>query len=180
MSSQNDSSLAVREARAGDLAAIRAIYNEGIADRVATLDLDPKTDAEIADWFAVRSDGHYAVVVATRDDAVVGWASLNPFSHRCAYREVADLSIYVARAARGTGAGTALIRAVEDVARRNGFHKIVLFAVTFNAAGQRLYRKAGYREVGIFREQGVLDGRFVDVLAMERLFPADDRGERLL
>ncbi len=169
MSSQNDSSLAVREARAGDLAAIRAIYNEGIADRVATLDLDPKTDAEIADWFAVRSDGHYAVVVATRDDDIVGWASLNPYSHRCAYANVADLSIYVARAARGTGVGTVLLNAVENLARRNGFHKIVLFALAFNAAGQRLYRKAGYREVGVFREQGVLEGRFVDVIAMEKL-----------
>jgi L-amino acid N-acyltransferase YncA len=169
MSSPNDTSLAVRSARAGDLAAIRAIYNEGIADRGATLDLDPKTEAEIVDWFAARSDGHYAVVVATREDAIVGWASLNPYSHRCAYANVADLSIYVARAARGTGAGTLLLRAVEDVARCNGFHKIVLFALTVNAAGQRLYRKAGYREVGIFREQGVLDGRFVDVIAMEKL-----------
>jgi L-amino acid N-acyltransferase YncA len=169
MSSPTDTSLAVREARAGDRAAIRAIYNEGIADRIATLDLEPKTEAEIGDWFAVRSDGHYAVVVATRDHAVVGWASLNPYSHRCAYADVADLSIYVARSARGAGVGAVLLTAVEDVARRNGFHKIVLFALAFNATGQRLYRKAGYREVGVFREQGVLDGRFVDVIAMEKL-----------
>jgi L-amino acid N-acyltransferase YncA len=158
-----------REARAGDLAAIRAIYNEGIADRLATLDTDLKTEAEIAEWFVLRSDSHYAVVVATRAEAVVGWASLNPYTHRCAYANVADLSIYVARAARGTGVGTALLAAIEAVARRNGFHKIVLFALTLNAAGQRLYRKAGYREVGIFREQGRLDGRFVDVIAMEKL-----------
>jgi L-amino acid N-acyltransferase YncA len=169
MPSPTDTSLAVREARVDDLAAIRAIYNEGIADRMATLDLEPKTDAEIAAWFADRSDGHYAVVVATRGDAVVGLASLNPYSHRCAYANVADLSIYVGRESRGGGAGTVLIGAVEDLARRNGFHKIVLFALTFNEAGQRLYRKAGYREVGIFREQGRLDGRFVDVIAMEKL-----------
>ena len=173
MSSENDTSLAVRNARAGDLAAIRAIYNEGIADRAATLDLEPKSDGEIADWFAVRSDGHYAVVVATRDGHIVGWASLNPYSHRCAYANVADLSIYVARSARGTGVGAVLLNAVEDVARRGGFHKIVLFALTFNAAGQRLYRKAGYREVGVFREQGVLEDRFVDVIAMEKLLRID-------
>src|SRR5580698_9481818 len=100
MPSPSDAGVLAREAHAGDLAAIRAIYNEGIADRIATLDLDPKTEAQIAEWFALRSDGHYAVVVATRGDAVVGWASLNPYSHRCAYANVADLSIYVARAAR--------------------------------------------------------------------------------
>ncbi len=161
-----------REAEGGDLAAIRAIYNEGIADRIATLDLDPKSETEIAEWFALRNDGHYVVVVATRDDAIVGWASLNPYSHRCAYANVADLSIYIARVARGTGVGTVLLEAIEAVGRRNGFHKIVLFALTLNAAGKRLYRKAGYREVGIFREQGRLDGRFVDVVAMEKLLPA--------
>jgi L-amino acid N-acyltransferase YncA len=35
--------------------------------------------------------------------------------------------------------------------------------------GQGLYRKSGYREVGVFRNQGRLDGTFVDVMAMEKL-----------
>jgi len=45
----------------------------------------------------------------------------------------------------------------------------VRFTFAFNAAGQRLYRKFGYREVGTFAEQGRLDGKFVDVVAMEKI-----------
>jgi L-amino acid N-acyltransferase YncA len=163
-------SLRVREARPDDLAAIRRIYNEGIEDRVATLDSDPKSDDEILEWFAAHG-GRYSVVVAERDDALVGWASLNPYSHRCAYAGVADLSVYVARDARGSGVGTTLLSAIETSARQHEFHKIVLFALTGNEPGLRLYRKAGFREVGVFREQGRLDGRPVDVVAMERLLP---------
>jgi len=162
------SSLLVRDARTTDLAAIREIYNQGIVDRIATLDEDPKTEADILAWFE-QHGARYAVVVAQRDETIVGWASLNPYSHRCAYRGVADLSIYVARTARGSGVGTTLLNEIELRARRADFHKIVLFALTENNAGLRLYRKLRYRDVGIFKEQGRLDGRFVDVIAMEKL-----------
>ena len=160
--------IAVRSATADDLGAIRRIYNEGIEDRIATLDEDPKDDAAIQEWWSVHA-GRYAVIVAECDGAIVGWASLNPYSHRCAYAGVADLSIYVSRAARGSGVGKVLLSHLEDVARANGFYKIVLFTFPFNELGQRLYRGLGYREVGVFKEQGRLDGRPTDVMAMEKL-----------
>jgi len=168
ISRQMIEALAIRRAELADLEPIRHIYNEGIADRVATLDEDPKDSAEIAEWWE-RHAGRYAVLVAEREDEIVGWASLNPYSHRCAYAGVADLSIYVKRSARGTGVGKPLLAALEHVARENEFYKIVLFTFPFNEAGQRLYRGLGYREVGIFKEQGRLDGRPTDVMAMEKL-----------
>ncbi|HEX3467219.1 MAG TPA: arsinothricin resistance N-acetyltransferase ArsN1 family A [Candidatus Elarobacter sp.] len=163
------SALKVREARFEDLEAIRLIYNEGIADGIATLDEDPKAPDEIVTWWADHG-GRYAVLVAeSTDAAILGWASLNPYSHRCAYRGVADLSVYVARRSRGTGVGSALLRALEKTAKGHDFHKIVLFTLPFNDGGQRLYRRNAYREVGVFKEQGRLDGHFVDVMAMEKI-----------
>jgi L-amino acid N-acyltransferase YncA/protein-tyrosine-phosphatase len=161
--------LRVRGASAGDLDAIRRIYNEGIEDRIATLDEDPKTADDMTAWWSAH-EGRYAVLVAenARGD-IAGWASLNPYSHRCAYAGVADLSVYVARDARGAGTGSLLLRALEKTAKANAFHKIVLFTFAFNTGGQGLYRKLGYREVGTFREMGRLDGRFVDVMAMEKI-----------
>jgi len=161
--------LRTRSAELTDLDAIGRIYNEGIEDRIATLDESPKDAADMEAWWAAHS-GRYAVLVALdRVDATVGWASLNPYSHRCAYNGVADLSIYVARNARGTGVGSLLLAALEKRAKEHRFHKIVLFTLPFNAQGQRLYRKFGYREVGVFAEQGRLDGAFVDVMAMEKI-----------
>ena len=170
------SALRARNATAADLDAIGRIYNEGIEDRIATLDEDPKTADDITAWWDAHRD-RYAVLVAERDAGdVVGWASLNPYSHRCAYAGVADLSIYVTRAARGTGVGSALLAELETAAKQRAFHKIVLFTFAFNAGGQGLYRKFGYREVGTFREQGRLDGRFVDVMAMEKILAPSATG----
>jgi phosphinothricin acetyltransferase len=164
--------LSVREGDACDLEAIRRIYNEGIEDRIATLDEDPKSVEDIQAWFAEHG-GRFAVLVAERDGTVAGWASINRYAQRCAYAGVADLSVYVARAARGSGVGSALLAALEQAALARGFHKIVLFTFAFNVPARRLYAACGFREVGVFHEQGRLEGRFVDVLAMEKiLLPA--------
>jgi phosphinothricin acetyltransferase len=159
----------VRSATPDDLDAIRRTYNDGIADRIATLDTDAKSAEDIRAWWTDHT-GRYAVLVAEdHSGSILGWASLNPYSHRCAHRGVADLSVYVGREHRGNGVGSLLLGALERTAKANDFHKIVLFALATNTIGQRLYRKAGYAEVGVFREHGQLDGTFVDVLAMEKI-----------
>ncbi|OPG15713.1 arsinothricin resistance N-acetyltransferase ArsN1 family A [Ferroacidibacillus organovorans] len=160
--------LMLRAAQRTDLEDILTIYNQGIEDRIATLEADMKDSVYIENWFANHVD-RYAVIVAEEDGVTLGWASLNPYSHRCAYAGVADLSVYIRRTARGKGVGSALLLKLQEVARQHGFHKIVLFTFPFNQAGQGLYRKMGYREVGVFKNQGILDGQFIDVMAMEVL-----------
>lgn len=157
----------IRAARADDADAICAIYNEGIADR-ATLETEPRTSDERRSWLTAR-DARHPVVVVESDGVVVGWASLNVFNARDAYRHVADISVYIARAARGKGAGTALLERLVELGREIGFHKLVLAGFSWNAASVALYKRLGFREVGVYREQGLLDGRWVDVLLMERL-----------
>src|SRR5579863_5917996 len=126
----------VRSAADADMAAIARIYNQGIEDRIATLEASPKPEAEVRAMFAGR-DGRYEVLVAERSDgSVVGWASLNPYSHRCAYDGVADLSVYVERSSRGKGIGAQLLASLEERARARGFHKIVLYTLPENGAGQ--------------------------------------------
>ena len=157
----------VRSARPDDAEAICAIYNEGMEDR-ATLETEPRTSEERRSWLAAR-DARHPVVVVESDGVVIGWASLNVFNARDAYRHIADISVYVARVARGKGAGTALLERLVELGREVGFHKLVLAGFPTNAASVALYRRLGFREVGIYREQGLLDGRWVDVLLMERL-----------
>ena len=98
-----------------------------------------------------------------------GRASLNVFNPRHAYDHVADLSLYVERDARGRGVGRQLLEALIARATELGYHKLVLAAFPWNEAGMRAYRRAGFREVGIYREQGRLDERWVDTIVMEKI-----------
>jgi L-amino acid N-acyltransferase YncA len=163
----------LRDATQADVPRICAIHNQGIEDRVATLDVDPHTLNEQLEWFRRHGSRHPVVVAETataRD--IIGWASLNQFSARPAYRYVADLSVYVDRGWRGKGVGTLLLRAIEARAHSCGYHKIVLSAFPFNQAGMRLYEKFGFRTVGIYHEQGLIDGHWVDTIIMEKLLAA--------
>jgi phosphinothricin acetyltransferase len=158
----------LRDATQADVPRICAIHNQGIEDRLATLDVDPHTPDEQFEWFC-RHDSRHPVVVAETAGGIIGWASLNQFSARPAYRYVADLSVYVDRDWRGKGIGTLLLRAIEARACSCGYHKIVLSAFPFNQAGMRLYEKFGFRTVGIYHEQGLIDGRWVDTIIMEKV-----------
>jgi phosphinothricin acetyltransferase len=158
----------IRPANPADVPEIARIYNEGIRDRLATLETEERTPQERLAWLQAHDERH-PVLVAERAGAVAGWGSLNVFNPRPAYGHVADFSIYVGREARGAGIGKALLAALIERARELGYHKLVLAAFPANEAGMRLYTRFGFREVGVYREQGLLDGRWVDVIIMERL-----------
>jgi phosphinothricin acetyltransferase len=162
------SDLSIRQAMPEDAAAICAIYNQGIVDRVATLETELRTPEERRRWLEARGPRH-PVIAAAADGAVVGWGSLNAFNPRPAYDHVADLSVYVERGWRGRGVGRHLLARLIELAREQGYHKMVLAALAGNAAGVALYERMGFARVGIYREQGQLDGRWIDVLVMDRL-----------
>lgn len=159
----------IREATREDAAAIAHIYNQGIEDRTATLETLLRTPEERAEWLSSRGPRHPVIVAVDGSGTVVGWGSLNPFNPRPAYDHVADFSVYVAREHRGRGVGDVLLGALEERARGLGYHKMVLAAFLTNAPGMRLYERHEFHTVGIYHEQGLLDGRWVDVLLMEKL-----------
>lgn len=159
----------IREATREDAAAIAHIYNQGIEDRSATLETQLREPEERAEWLATRAPRHPVLVAVNSSGSVTGWGSLNPFNPRAAYDHVVDFSIYVAREQRGRGIGDALLGALEARARMLGYHKMVLAAFPTNAPGMHLYERHGFRTVGIYHEQGMLDGHWVDVIIMEKL-----------
>jgi L-amino acid N-acyltransferase YncA len=61
----------------------------------------------------------------------------------------------------------ALIQAAQEA----GFWKLLSRIFPENAASLGLVRKLGFREVGIYEKHGQLDGRWRDVVILERLIP---------
>jgi L-amino acid N-acyltransferase YncA len=160
--------IVIRKATETDIESIQTIYNEGIEDRIATLETEKKDYCFMKNWFE-NHNGRYHIIVAEEEGEILGWASLNPYNNRAAYLGVADLSLYISRENRGKGIGGKLLESIQTLAKENDFHKIVLFTFPFNQLGQGLYRNKGFREVGVFKDQGILNGQYVDVMAMEKL-----------
>ena len=148
--------LKIRDAIPGDALALLDIYRPFVTDTAVSFELEPPTLAEFEARIA-SAQSKWAWLVAERDGRVIAWASLNRFNPRPAYDHVADLSIYVQREWRGQGVGRRLLEALVARASELGYHKIVLAAFPWNEAGMRAYARAGFREVGIYREQGRLE-----------------------
>ena len=159
----------VRPATAADAGAICRIYNQGIEDRVATLETELRTPDERRAWLENRSPRHPVIVAEAGPATIIAWGSLNVFNPREAYRFVADFSVYVERESRGKGVGRVILERLIGLGREHGFHKLVLSAFPTNANGMALYTKLGFRTVGVYREQGRLDGKWVDTIIMENL-----------
>jgi len=166
------SAIALRPATPADAAAICQIYNQGIEDRIATLETELRTPEERGQWLAVRGPKHPVFVAMETSDpggTIVGWGSLNVYNARPAYQYVADFSIYIERGWRGKGVGRRLLEHLIEQARHLGYHKLMLSTFPFNATGVALYERLGFTRVGVLHEMGQLDGRWVDTLIMEKL-----------
>jgi phosphinothricin acetyltransferase len=165
--------LRARPAELRDAAAIAAIYNQGIADRLATFETEPRTPEAVEETLGSRA-GRYPAVVVEEGDHVLGFAWTSEYRPRDAYAGVAEVSIYVAREARGRGVGRLCLGALITQAERRGFWKLVSRIFPENVASRRLCAALGFREVGIYRRHGKLDGKWMDCVIVERLMGSAD------
>src|SRR5712691_9833894 len=156
-----------RPAGPDDAEAIARIYNEGIEDRVGTFEVEPRGADEVRDWI----DAAYPIVVSEDESGlVVAWASAPPYrAQRPAYAGVAEFSIYVARPARGQGAGRVTLAALISEAEGRGYWKLVSRIFPENEGSLALCRSLGFREVGTYHRHAKLDGMWRDVVIVERL-----------
>jgi L-amino acid N-acyltransferase YncA len=159
----------IRDAHEADTDAIAAIYNQGIEDRGATFETQPRSASDIAARLA-QCD-RFPLLVATDGSTILGWAGLSSYRSRACYAGIAEFSIYLERAARGKGIGRTLLTALIDAARVRGYWKLVSRIFPFNAGSRALCRACGFREVGVYEKHGCLDGKWLDVVIVERLIP---------
>ncbi len=157
--------LQIRDAGTEDAAAIATIFNQGVADRVATfetVELNPKGAAEVI-------MGARILLVAEREGAIVGWVKVAPYEDRHYYYDgIAEATLYVERSQRRSGIGRALLDALAKAGPEHGLHKLVGKVFTSNAASISMLRACGWREVGVHHRHGSLDGEWKDVLVVER------------
>jgi phosphinothricin acetyltransferase len=163
-----------RLAAARDAAAIARIYNEGIADRIATFETEPRSVEEIARILTER-EPRWPTVVVEHDGEVVGWAGASEYRPRACYAGVADFSVYVARDARGSGAGRIAMETLIAACTDRGIWKLVSRVFPENVASRRLLSRVGFREVGTYRRHGKLDGEWRDTVIVERLIGDAER-----
>jgi L-amino acid N-acyltransferase YncA len=157
-------SITVRNMTEADWQAVRDIYAAGIATGDATFETEPPTWDS---WDRSHLPAHRLVAV-DETEALLGWVAASPVSDRCAYAGVVEGSVYVAPDAQGRGVGTVLLRALIASTEAAGIWTLQTGIFRENVASVALHQRAGFRTVGVRERLGRLDGRWRDVLLLER------------
>lgn len=152
-----------------DWSQIEQIYRQGIRTGHATFE----AEADIPDgetWFAKKVPG---LIFKAVDEVgnVLGWAALSAVSDRCVYGGVAEVSVYVATAARGQGVGRALLAHLVAASEEAGLWTLQAGIFPENVASIRLHEALGFRVVGRREKLGQMNGRWRDVMLLERRSP---------
>lgn len=155
----------VRRALPSDAARIAGIFNEGMEDRMATFETQPRTRDQILLWF----EQGFPVFVAGEDLRVMAYAVAFPYRPRACYEGVREFSVYAAREGRGKGFGKAALSELISESAKRGWWKLLSRVFPENAASRKLCASLGFREVGSYEKHAKLDGEWRDVVIVEKL-----------
>lgn len=163
--------LRVRAACEDDAEAIRAIYNEAVANTTATMDTDARTPEQQAAWMDAHAAGSRWAALVAEDAAgrVLGYASLSPYNPKPGYATTSEVSVYVHCGARGRGVGKRLVAGLLEAARKNGFVSLVALISANNDVSLHLHAGHGFVDAGTLRRVARKFDTWVDVVLMQCL-----------
>ncbi|TCZ59878.1 GNAT family N-acetyltransferase [Roseicella aquatilis] len=164
------SPVTVRDSTEADIPAIARIYGHWVRHGLASFELDPPEEAEMARRrVAVLAGGYPHLVATDGQGAVLGHAHAGPYRTRPAYRFACEDSIYVAPGADGRGVGRALLPALVARCEARGLRLMVaVIGDSGNAASIGLHAACGFRQAGLLPAIGWKHDRWVDSVLMVR------------
>ena len=167
----------IRAATEADAAACAAIYAPYVSDTAISFESEPPSAAELAGRIAAALRTH-TWLVAEDAGRVVGYAYGGPYSARAAYRWSCEVSVYLERGRRRTGAGRALYVALFARLAERGFRMAVAGMTLPNEASVGLHRALGFEPIGTYRRIGWKHGRWPGAARRTRLDRQEARPPR--
>lgn len=138
----------------------------------------PNSPARVRAWLERRADDDHAaffVIADARDDRAVGFIQASGID---SLHRVAELGICIDQGSRARGFGREAIALLQKyLAEVFRVRKLWLRVDSRNGRAVALYRAGGFREVGTLRKHHFANGRYRDVLLMEKLLRAGRTGK---
>jgi phosphinothricin acetyltransferase len=158
--------LVVRDATLADAGFIADVYNHYVRHGGATMDTVERSVGEQQLRLASMGSREVALV-AELDGVLVGFCVLRAYSDRGGYAPTCETSTYLHPDARRRGVGSALKRTIIARARALNYHHLSARIMTTNVSSIEYNLKLGYEIVGVQRQVGFRDGRWIDIAIMQ-------------
>ncbi len=159
--------MTVRNIRSSDIARCLEIYNYYIEKTTVSFEEKPLSLGDFTERVKKIAE-NYPFIVADDGEKTVGYAYLDRFHERSAYRYTADLSIYLDRDCIAKGTGGMLLDEIERRGKSMGIKNVISLITEENALSVAFHEKHGFRPVGRLEKVGVKFGRSLDVLYYQK------------
>jgi phosphinothricin acetyltransferase len=158
----------IRAAQIGDISVITDIYNDAIANTTATFDTEIKTQEERKDWLQNRTKD-FPVIVAIKNNEVVGYAAINHWSPKKGYDLCGEVSFYVKPQFRNQGIGKELLGHLVLLSSNTKLQTIISRITQGNDSSIHLHKINNFDVVGILKKCGNKFGKVIDVTIMQKV-----------
>lgn len=159
--------LIIRNAETKDVQAVLDIVNHEIKNSTVVYDYTERSFDEQLEWFKKKTDDRMPVIVAEKDNEILGFATFGIFRPREAYKYSVEHSIYIHKDARGLGIGKLLMSNLIDLAQKNGFHTMIAGINATNQSSIDFHKKFGFEEIGVFKEVGYKFDKWLDLTFLQ-------------
>lgn len=155
----------IRRSTPRDADALAAIFNQYLGNGTMVLRKRP------ARYYRdlMQQDNCCLIVSEAEAGDLLGYASVGPYSDRQGYQIAGEVSVFLRRAACGRGLGHALYDALWPACRQLGYLHLTAKIWAENTSSVRFHERHGFTSVGPQRAIGMVQGRRIDVLVMEKL-----------
>lgn len=162
------SSVQIVAATSADIPQILKIVNYYIENDTCIYDLEPRSLEKQIEWFENQTIQAYPVIIAKRENMIVGFASYSQFRPKVGYKFSMEHSVYVAKEEMGNGIGKLLLQSLIEIAKAKGVHTIIGGIDANNHGSIAFHEKFGFEVVGRMNEVGFKFGKWLDLVWMQK------------
>ncbi len=168
--SQAAFSYTLREATTEDLPSVLALYRHYVRNSVVTFDEKPPTlRAFRAQFEHTQKLGYPFVVAQSQNGDILGYARVQLFRDKAAFRHTVESTIYLGPASTGRGLGRALLTELIDRCEAAGIREMIAVIADSGAeASLALHEKLGFTETGRMGKVGYKFGRWIGIVMMQK------------
>lgn len=165
----------ITDATLADAAEVAAVYAHHVLHGLATWEMVPPAESEIAGRMARVLDSGWPWLLARDGRAeLLGYAYAARFHPRVGYLYTCEDSIYLHRDCLGRGIGTMLLAALIERCEALGFRQMIAGIAGGQAASVALHTRFGFREVARMPSLGRKQEQWLDLIYMQRALGEGD------
>lgn len=159
----------IRHALIEDLPAIREIWNYYILNTTYNYDYEPKSLADLEEWFLKKAKLNLPVFVVEEDGRLVGYGAYSQFRERSAYAHSAEHGLYFHPDFQGRGWGRQLLETLLRDGKERGFHTFIAVIDSSNEGSVSFHEKMGFERIGEMKEVGRKNNQWLHLVLLQKI-----------